>query len=408
MLNPWKVKIQQSTKILLCLAALFFPFSVAAANTALALALISGLFSSLLWHGVIKLWQAYRPLTFAIIGYLILVLLGVSWSLDKHYGLEVAGHLWLWLLLPLILMALQEKQWRSRFLISLSIGLSLHLLACVFQKLGLVNIIAGGSSTADATGYIGHISFGIVYSVWAGWLLHYGWFKHGWKRVIVWLLSLWSFAMIFSAQGRSGYMAATAVLILVFWKHLISGHDWKRMLFTLSAGALLAIIVILGPGKERIAQTIDGIQAAGQGDLRHVEARWIIWLGAIEIWKEHPVFGVGTGGYPEAAKIIKKQHPQLDDRNIYGHIHNIYLQSLVRWGPVGMIMICALFWFWLRTGSRQPWSDHSNALIELSAIALIIHGMSSVSLEEHFATIFAIFSLAVGLSSSRKAEPSSL
>jgi len=36
--------------------------------------------------------------------------------------------------------------------------------------------------------------------------------------------------------------------------------------------------------------------------------------------------------------------------------------------------------------------------VALSAIALIIHGLSSVSLEEHFATIFALFTLAIGLS----------
>ncbi|MES0372299.1 MAG: O-antigen ligase family protein [Mariprofundaceae bacterium] len=400
-------RLQQLTCGLLCIAALTFPFSVAAANTSLTLALLSGLASGLLWQGMVDLWKNHHTLSLAILTYLLLVLLGLSWSLDRSYGLEVVSHLWLWLLLPLVYMASNDQQWRSRFLLFLSTGLSLHLVLCVIQMNGLIEIDAGGSAAHDATGYIGHISFGIIYSIWAGWLLHYGWLEHGWKRMVPWLLSLWAFAMIFAAQGRSGYLVAIAVLLLVFWKHLLSGQSWKRTAITLCMFTILGIVLISGPGKDRVESTLHGVQAAWQGDLKQVEARWIIWLGGIELWKDHPLLGVGTGGYPEAAKNIRTDHPHLDYHGVnYSHLHNIYLQSLVRWGPVGVIVICALLWLWLRAGIQRPWSVHSNALVSLSAVALIIHGVSSVSLEEHFATILAILALAIGLSDREREETS--
>jgi O-antigen ligase len=401
--QTWQLRGQQATGFLLCMAALFFPFSVAIANISLALALISGLISLQLWQGIICLWQQYRSLTLAIFVYLALVFFGVFWSIDKEIGLEIIGHLWLWLLLPLVLMVMDDKWWRNRFLLSLSIALTAHLFFCVLQMFGIADVDTAGSSLYDATGYIGHISFGIVYGVWSGWLIHYGWLQHGWKRFVPWLLACWGLTMVFAAQGRSGYLVATAMLMIVFWKHLISGQSLKRMFAVLAVFAALGIIIIAGPGKERIESTISGLQAAQHGDMEQVEARWLIWLSAIELWKQQPLTGIGTGGYVKTAKQFKTQNPEHPYfKRIYSHIHNTYLQSLVQWGPVGIIVILMLFMLWIREGVRQPWStDHASCMALLSGLALVIHGMSSLSLEEHFSTIFAIFMLGTGLASNQ-------
>lgn len=399
-MEPWKQNISVATGVLLCLSALCFPFSVAATNSALALALVTGLLSSQLKQGALLLWQQQRTLTLALLVYLALVLAGISWSLDRNYGLEVAGHLWLWLLLPLILAALQERRWQSRFLTSLSVGLSLHLLLCLLQKLAIIEAsLAVGSDIYDPTGYIGHISFGIVYGIWGGWLLHIGWLGQGWRRWLPWLLSISAFSMIFMAQGRSGYLVAAAVLLLVFWKHLVSGQSIKRIMTGMLVLIALAVLVVTGPGKERVEKTTATVQAVLQGDMSRVEARWLIWLEAIEVWKQHPLLGVGTGGYFTGVHNLRSQsttHPHYE--KVYSHAHSMYLHALVRWGPLGLGIICALFYFWIRSGMKTDWSTISGeSLVILSGTALTIHGLSSVSLEEHFATIMAIFSLGAGL-----------
>jgi len=399
-MQNWTKNLQLTTKLFLCAAAASFPFSVAATNTALALALTTGLVTRDLQQGALMLWRSYKSLAISILSYLGLVLAGLLWSLDHRYGVEVAAHLWLWLLLPLIIQVLSEDKWRGYFLASLSSGLVLHLLYCVLQRFGIVPVPeSAGSSLTDATGYIGHISFGIVYGVWGGWLLHFGWQNQEWKRILSWALSLWAFAMIFLAEGRSGYLVAAVILLIVFWKHLISGHGFMRMIGVIAVFAVLAAVVVLGPGKERIGNTVNGIEAAMKGDLSRVEERWIIWLSTTELWKDHPLAGVGTGGYSAGIKEMQQRHP--DEplfKMAYSHSHNIYLQSLVRWGPAGLLVILAMFWNWLRAGISRPWTTHTNAFVILSGIALMIHGLSSVSLEEHFATIFALFALAVGLS----------
>ena len=81
------------------------------------------------------------------------------------------------------------------------------------------------------------------------------------------------------------------------------------------------------------------------------------------------------------------------------HPHNQYLLSMVRWGVVGLLALLALLCFWIRTGTASPWRDRvALPLVTLTGVALLVDGLSTASLEEHFSTIFALILLATGLS----------
>lgn len=388
---------------LLCIGAVAFPFSVAVTNAAFGAAIGASLFSGHLLKGICIIWNQYRPLLLAIAAYLLLMLLGLLWSQDISYGFKVVSHQWLWLLLPMLVAISLDHAVRNRLLLSLSIGLSLHLAYCVLQYNGLVSPPnVGGSHIHDATGYIGHIAFGFVYAIWGGWLIELGITRAGWQRWGYWLLATWAFSMIFLAQGRSGYLVAIAVLAILLTRHVVSEFGWKRFMLV---GALLTItlmIIAIGPAKERIQKTWDSAVAAYQGDLQHAEERWIIWLVTLKALESSPVVGVGTGGFPSAYKTVIKNSPELIKRakRKYHHPHNIYLQALVRWGVPGGIAILVLIAMWLRIGWAIKMDKKPEAsLILLSGIAVLVHGLSTVSLEEHFPTVMAIIMLGIGLSS---------
>ena len=402
---------------LLCAGAAAFPFSVAATNIALGIALISGMVSGQMLKGAKLFWHGHRWLAASMLFYWGLLALGLVWSNDVDWGLHVLGRQWFWLLVPLAVTALASDIWRNRFLGALSLGLTLHLGFCLLQMLGYVNVTTTASTTLNATGHIGHIGFGVVYGIWAGWLLHWGWEQPGLRRQVAWALSLWAWAMIFAAQGRSGYLVAVTVIFVVLWKHLLSGHSWQRACITV--GLFLGVIgmLIAGPGKERAQETWHSFKAFQQGGLAHAEPRWSLWFSAIETWKSHPVLGVGTGGFPKAADQVKKQWPEfnyddlveLRDLEKYGplgtvlrmktvHPHNMYLFSLARWGIAGVVALGLLLVLWICTGWRLDWSKlQAGPLITLSGVALAVHGLSSASLEEHFSSILAALLLGVGL-----------
>ena len=391
---------------LLCLAALCFPFSVAATNAALGASLVTGILSGDWLGGARQIWMQHRHLTTTILLYLGLILAGILWSNNRALGMHVLGHQWFWLLLPMVFSVLYHQIWRQRFLFFLSLGLALHLGLCVLQVFGLAEgTTAGGSSMDDPTGHIGRIGFGFVYGIWAAWLLHLGWLRAGWQRWCVWILATWAWLMIFLAQGRSGYLIAFVLLTFVVGRQLLGGHGWKRVTMAFGLILLMAVALAAGPGKQRLVETWNSIQSIQRGDVATAEGRWSLWLEAVDIWREHPFIGVGTGGYAAAAVQVFKEHPEYTIKA--DHPHNAYLLSMARWGTGGLVIVLLLLYTWIRTGWQVDWNQNVYApLISLSGLAIAVHGLSASSLEEHFSAVLAVLLLGAGLSERVGAHPS--
>ena len=390
----------------LCIAAIIFPFSVAISNMALGCAVGAGILGGALVSGMRYFWQNHRLLSLACWAYPILLLLGLIWSLDRSWGIHIATKYWYWFLIPIATALLTPIKRRELFLACISLGLTSHLFFCVGQILGLTDFtIPANSSASNATGHIGHIGFGFVYGTWACWLLHWGSLQLNWKRWAAWALAVWSILMVFLAEGRSGYIIIIILLLVMIWK-LMQTQTWKKALTASLACLILLTALSAGPGMERVKETWQSIQNIQQGHFEKAESRWSYWYTALKAWQDHKFIGVGTGGYPVSAEKIKLNHPELafepGATSKPAHPHNIYLLALSRWGPAGLVIMLFLLVTWARAGWRENW-QHSDAgsLITLPALAMIIHGLSSSSLEEHFSGIIAVFLLTAGFASLR-------
>lgn len=397
------------TSVFLCIAAVLFPFSVAATNVGLGITLALGLVSGLWWQGARQCWKNHRTLTVIFCAYMALLLLGLIWSLDYEWGLHVLGRHWFWLLIPIVVAIAGDEKWRKYFLVSLSSGLTLNLVYCVLQMYGFVEVTTDGSSAEDATGHIGHIGFGFVYGIWAAWLLHLGMIWGGNQRLFVWGLAAWSYVMIFSAQGRSGYLIAIVLMLCVFVKWVIDSKNW-RIVLPLGAGFIIVLLVaVLGPGKERLhgtwlaftqinqAEELDWLDSSDNAILA-TQSRFQMWQTSIDIWQLYPLLGVGTGGLPQAVADLKAQGLS-SSQFIFAHPHNQYLLNLIRWGPAGLLLLLLLLVIWMREGIKIDWQYSITApLFTLSGLALVMHGLSSSSMEEHFSAILAALLLATAMS----------
>jgi len=396
-------QFEQATFWLYCVAAAAYPFSVAATNIALGSALGIGLINGQFTDGCRWLWKNYRALSIAWLVYLALLPLGLIWSPDRSWGLHIVARQWYWFIIPLSCVVLTIPRNRRYVLFILSVSLSLHLMFCIGQMLEIIHFTKDGSTAMDPTGHIGHIGFGFVYGVWAGWLLHWGMLQHSWKRRGAWTLAAWAITMVFLAAGRSGYLVVSILLLLVLWK-MLRIQPWMKMAVTLFAFVAVLLALTLGPGKQRMLWTWHSIQSMQQGDFKHAEARWSMWYAAIKTWQTHPFTGVGTGGYRIAAANIKQSHPDLwyGENVLPAHPHNMYLLDLSRWGPVGLLALIALLAMWTYTGWKLDWHRTDvGSLIMLPGMAMAIHGLSAPSLEEHFSGILAAMLLGAGFAAIR-------
>ncbi|MDQ6957845.1 MAG: O-antigen ligase family protein [Mariprofundaceae bacterium] len=401
--TPLLKQLEQATFWLYCVAAAAYPFSVAATNIALGSALGMGLINGQFAEGCRCLWKHHRALSIAWLVYLALLPIGLIWSPDRSWGLHIVARQWYWFIIPLSCVVLTIPKNRNTFLFILGVSLSLHLMFCVGQMLEIIHFTKDGSTAMDPTGHIGHIGFGFVYGVWAGWLLHRGLLWQGWKRWGAWTLATWAATMVFLAAGRSGYLVVSVLLLLVLWK-LLCIQPWIKTTVTILAFVTVLAALTLGPGKQRMAWTWHSIQSMQQGDFKHAEARWSLWYAAIKAWQTHPFTGVGTGGYRIAAAKIKQLHPDLWYGGLLpAHPHNMYLLALSRWGPIGPLALITLLALWMRMGWRMDWQRTDTAsLIALPGVAIAVHGLSAPSLEEHFSGILAALLLGAGLAAMRK------
>ena len=405
----YTIRLDRAAFVLLCVAALVFPFSVAACNIAMGGSLLAGLLAGGYLAGLRHVWKHQRVLSIAMLAYLALFPIGLLWSLDVDRGLQIVGRQWFWLLTPLVVHLLRDMPRRRTFLLTLSLGLALNLIVCLaqFAGIGLPELISnGGSSATNPTGYIGHTSFGLVYGIWAAFLVHWSMFMHGWPRWAVRLLALWGTVMIFLASGRGGYLVVAVLVLVMLWK-LVR----LQPLFKMAAAALailaMAAVLSFGPGKARVIESWHSIQAMEKGNFRNPEARWSLWYAAIEAWRQHQPLGVGTGGYHIAAAIVHAQHPDL----FFGgpspaHPHNMLLQALTRWGPVGVLLLAALFVVWVREGWRCDWrASPASGLVALTGIALFVQGLTEPSFEEHFPGLLGVMLLGAGLAALSSDSP---
>gem|GEM_PF-5426549 len=397
-----RMKAATASLLLGCFA---YPFSIAAFSFFFGLMVVFSLirFESFR-NGIHVCWYGYRSISIGVLCIIALNIVGILWSDDT----DTANHKILkqinWLIVPVVIgISSFIPKLRKYIFIVFSIALFVHLVVCTCQYLGLISITGQGSNQGDPAGFIGHLSFGFVYSIWAGALLIAAQnFNLKW-RVVCYLLAVYAVFSIFVTEGRSGYLLAFVMLILVLWKAFFH----QKIMLKLTAVFLVIILFILlvffsAPFQDELQQTMKGITSYINGDWRLSEPRLKIWLTSIELWKSSPYFGIGTGDYYNDAYNLLQKTEFMHLRtwsSYYSHPHNEFLFSLVRWGPIGLLAFIYLCWAWLGTGWKKDWQhDTMNAyLCTSSALAVIIHGVTEVSLNGKLTLVYAILILAFSM-----------
>ena len=161
-------------------------------------------------------------------------------------------------------------------------------------------------------------------------------------------------AAIILSASRTALVVSIAGFAYPLWTWRKSDLSQK-----VSCLALLSLLV-LGPlylapssSRQRLATRL---AEASTGTLHN---RTQIWKAGVKVFLEHPLLGVGAGGYPEAVR------PRLGTPAIAGHryvAHNTYLSVLVESGLIGFalfaltILLLAAFVRMMPSTERALWS----------------------------------------------------
>ena len=133
---------------------------------------------------------------------------------------------------------------------------------------------------------------------------------------------------ILLTASRGSVLAGLVGLSIIPWTLGRLRLRTKAALYALAAASLvLASQVVPAASLARIASTRADI-AAG-----HFGGRGAIWRAGLEVARDHPLVGVGAGGFEEAVE------PTIHQEMV---AHNVFLSILVEDGLVGLVLFVAM------------------------------------------------------------------
>jgi O-antigen ligase len=189
-------------------------------------------------------------------------------------------------------------------------------------------------------------------------------------RILWGILSMLAvFNVLFMVQGRTGYLILALLLVYFFYDTL----KWKGLALAAMLGTLLFAGAYLGSDTfhSRITKAANEFsqwrpdQLAAVDDSVGLRMEW--YKNSLEIIHDHPVFGVGTGGFRQAYAEKIKGTGMLPTTNP----HNQYLLTATDLGLLGLGFLLYLFYRQWRLAKMLP-----SALERSLAHALLLAIMS--------------------------------
>ncbi len=254
------------------------------------------------------------------------------------------------LLIPLLISMAVDAQERRRAFLALAASLVLTLVLslvlsagflsakegltcdssnpCVFKKHTTHNLLMG----------FGSLLFGVL-----AWKSSQRWGRWGWAVASCLAAS----NVLLMVQGRTGYAVLAGLAMVAF--HGCFG--WRGMV-----AAVIALSVVFPTAYQISTSFRDRINLVATGVAQWnpqmatydgVTERMEFFYHSVEIIQDHPLMGVGTGGFAHAyAMRVQKM-----GLSVPTHPHNQYLLVMVQ---VGIIGLCLLLWVFLQQWRFKP------------------------------------------------------
>ena len=356
------------------------PISTAADNILLALLLLCWLVSGN-WRARYEIVRA-NPVAIAALAYLAMMVLGLAWSPDPwHDGLTYLKKYSDLLLIPILVTVFTDPADRRRGLLALALAIALTLLMSLALSTGALP--TGGTITGDATNptvfkkYLTQnilMAFGFVLFAELARIAATPRLRMLWAGLAV----LAVFDVLFLVQGRTGYLVLAALAILF----LFNRFRWR---------GVFAALLLVGVGfvsayefSPSFHQRITG--GMGEANRFHpgesgeggVGLRLEFYHNTLAIIRDHPVLGVGTGGFVHAYAEKIEGAGTTATRNP----HNQYLMTAAEVGLVGLALLMFLFAQQWRCAARLK-DEHSRTLARALVLTIMVGSLFNSLLIDH-------------------------
>ena len=273
------------------------------------------------------------------------------------------------LFVPLFAWLFRDPAARRHGLVALAAALALTLVLSLGLKFGVVpeGTFGAGGATSPTV-----FKLRLTHNI----LMALGAFLFAWLAVtagtrpmkLAWaaLAALAALNVTVMVQGATGYVVLGA-LALLFGYGLGRWRGFAIGLVAVAAGAAM-LAYVPGPFQERtgmIEREVRGWHAT-EAQSTSIGLRLEFYHNTLRIIRDHPIAGVGTGGFPQAYARVVEGTGMAATRNP----HNEFLHLAAQVGPIGVAALVWLLWQQWRLATRLvlPEREIARGLVVLMAI----------------------------------------
>jgi len=323
-----------------------------------------------------------HPLAIALLPFALILVVATLYGPASWR--DALGALFGWrriLLLPLALAVFDDGA-SKRMLLKVA------LVTCMVGTLASLFTAAAGIPLTRGPGIIFHnyatqgmtLSIGIVICVAA--LLRQDAYAGdallGHRWILVAAIALMVLDIVFVLPGRSGYVSVLVMGAAI--TALLAKGSW-RVKAAAAAAVLLCLAAALAlseSGRGRIAQAVQEIATVDQTvEGTSLGVRVVMWRNTVRMVRDHPIFGVGTGGFQDGYRPYVQGVSGWHGHET-GDPHNQFLKIL---GEQGLVGLAALLFFIVGV-FRCPGADPYRQI----AIALLLGWCATSLANSHFST----------------------
>lgn len=169
------------------------------------------------------------------------------------------------------------------------------------------------------------------------------------NRLVALFLILNSFVFALLLNSKAGYISL--FIVFFFYAFYFTAVRKKRitgpLIIVIPVSLFIGSLILFPYSGQRLKQAGIDLQSADAHDKdpKSTAERIAVWKASLEIIREHPFFGVGTGDVKDALLTRYKADDFPKGLRLKLNAHNQYLQTLIAIGVIGEIVLLYMLVF---------------------------------------------------------------
>lgn len=329
----------------------------------------------------------------ASIIFFLLHVLGLLWTEDFKWGLHIVHKMWYFLLLIPVLHSIADRKYIKHYIFAFLFAIAITE---IFSYLIWFELIPPfkDATIINPTPFMSHISWNPILTIAIYIVLHEIFFNKKITKINFYFYSFFAMTMsinMFITGGRAGQVMYFSMLIVLIFQF-----------FNMEKVKALLITILLLPGvffsayhssalfQERVDNAIYTAERYHSWNNTSVGRRINFTLNSIELIKQNPLIGVGTGDFPsEYKKINTISTPNLPNTT---NPHNMYILVASQLGVIGLISFLSIFYYQVKLSRKSSSRFIRDLGIALPLLFSVILLSDSYLLGHYTTLVYAIFS----------------